>query len=151
MWKHTYEQKVLDRDSCCSVTKSCPHLGNPIDCSTPGFPFLHHLLDLLNLMPIELVMPSTHLILCCPLLLMPSIFPSIRAFSNELSLHTSWPNYRSFNFSISPMNIQGWFPLALTGLNSLKLVFWTRNLRYDHTPMIKNWKKNPTTLGDKYI
>ena len=102
-------------------------------------------------MSIELVMPFNHLILCCPLLLMSSIFPSIRAFSNELPLHTRWPNYWSFNFSISPVNIQGWFPLGLIGLNSFKLVFWKRNLRYDHTTMRKNWEKNPRTLGDNYM
>ena len=58
--------------------------------------------SLLKLMPSELVMPSYHLILCCPLLLLPSIFPSIRVFSNELSLHIKWPKYWSFSFSISP-------------------------------------------------
>ena len=55
-------------------------------------------------MSIELVMPSNHLILCCPLLLLPSIFPSIRLFSNELALHIKWPKYWSFSFSISPSN-----------------------------------------------
>ena len=58
----------------------------------------------LKLMSIELVMPSNHLILCCPLLLLPSIFPSIRVFSSELVLHLRWPKYWSFNFSISPSN-----------------------------------------------
>ena len=58
--------------------------------------------SLLKLMSSELVMPSYHLILCCSLLLPPSIFPSIRVFSNELSLHNKWPKYWSFNFSISP-------------------------------------------------
>ena len=53
-------------------------------------------------MSIESVMPSNHLILCCPLLLLPSIFPSIRVFSNESALHIRWPNYWSFSFSISP-------------------------------------------------
>ena len=57
-----------------------------------------------KLMSIELVMPSSHLILCCPLLLRPSIFPSIRVFSNELVLHIRWPKYWSFSFSISPSN-----------------------------------------------
>ena len=57
-----------------------------------------------KLMSIELVMPSNHLILCCPLLLLPSIFPSIRIFSNESSLWIRWPKYWSFNFSISPSN-----------------------------------------------
>ena len=60
--------------------------------------------SLLKLMTIELVMPSNHLILCHPLLLSPSIFPSIRIFSNESVLCIKWPNYRSFSFSISPSN-----------------------------------------------
>ena len=60
--------------------------------------------SLLKLMPIESVMPSNHLILCHPLLLLPSIFPSIRVFSNELALHIRWPKYWSFSFSISPSN-----------------------------------------------
>ena len=60
--------------------------------------------SLLKLMSIESVMPSNHLILCCPLLLLPSIFPSIRVFSNELALHIRWPKYWSFSFNISPSN-----------------------------------------------
>ena len=58
----------------------------------------------LKLMSIKLVMPYNHLILCCPLLLLPSIFPSIRVFSNESVLHIRWPKYWSFSFSISPSN-----------------------------------------------
>ena len=60
--------------------------------------------SLLKLMSIELVMPSNHLILCCPRLLLPSIFPSIRVFSNEPALRVRWPKYWSFNFSISPFH-----------------------------------------------
>ena len=60
--------------------------------------------SLLKLMSIELVMPSNHLILCRPLLLLPSIFPNIRVFSNESALHIRWPNYWSLSFSISPSN-----------------------------------------------
>ena len=60
--------------------------------------------SLLKLMSMESVMPSNHLILCCPLLLLPSIFPSIRVFSNESALRIRWPKYWSFNFSISPSN-----------------------------------------------
>ena len=60
--------------------------------------------SLCKLMSIESVMPSNHLILCCPLLLLPSIFPSIRVFSNESVLHIRWPKYWSFSFSISPSN-----------------------------------------------
>ena len=60
--------------------------------------------SLLKLMSIELVMPSNHLIFCCPLLLLSSIFPSIRVFSSDLALHIRWPKYWSFSFSISPTN-----------------------------------------------
>ena len=60
--------------------------------------------SLLKLMSIELVMPSDYLIFCRPLLLLPSIFPSVRVFSNELVLHIRWPKYWSFSFSISPSN-----------------------------------------------
>ena len=75
-----------------------------MDCSMPGFPVLHHLLEFVKLMSIELVMPSKHLILCHSLLLLPSILPSIRVFSSELVLRIRWPKYWSFSFSISPFN-----------------------------------------------
>ena len=87
-----------------SVTQSCPTLCNPMDCSMPGFPVHHQLPDLLKFMSIESVMPSKHLILCHPLLLLPSIFPSIRVFSSESVLRIRWPKYWSFSFSISPSN-----------------------------------------------
>ena len=90
--------------SCCSVTKSCPTLCNPMDCSTLGFPVLHYLLEFAQFMSIESVMLSNHLVLCCPLLLLPSIFPSIRVFSNGSVLCIRWPKYWSFSFSISPSN-----------------------------------------------
>ena len=67
-------------------------------------------------------MPSNHLILCCPLLLMPSIFPSIRIFSNESVLHIRWPKYWSFSFSISPSNEYGWV-ISLHGLAVHNFVF----------------------------
>ena len=70
----------------------------------PSFHVLHHLLDLLKLMCIESAMPSNDLILCHPVLLLPSIFPSIRVFSNESALCIRWPKYWSFSFSISPSN-----------------------------------------------
>ena len=75
-----------------------------MDCSTPGFPVLHHLPKLLTLILTESVMPSNHLILCHPLLLPPSVFPSFRIFSSESALHITWPKYWSFSFSISPSN-----------------------------------------------
>ena len=75
-----------------------------MDCSTPSFPVRHQLPELIKLNSIELVMPSNHFILCHPLLLLPSIFPSIRVFSNESALCIRWPKYWTFNFSISPSN-----------------------------------------------
>ena len=90
--------------SFSSVTQSCLTLCDPLNCSTPGFPVPHHLLELPKLVSIESVMPSNHLILRRPILLIPSIFPSIRVFSNELVVHTRWPKSWSFSFSISPSN-----------------------------------------------
>ena len=74
-------------------------------------------LSSLRLMSIESVMPFNHLILCCPLLLLPSTFPMIRAFSNELPLHIRWPKYWSFNFSVSPSN-------EYSGLISFRMDCW---------------------------
>ena len=88
-----------------SLVQLCLTLCNPMDCSTPGFPVYPQLpRSLLKLMSIESVMPSSHLILHRPLFLLPSIFPSIRAFSKESVLHVRWPEYWSFSFSISPSN-----------------------------------------------
>ena len=77
------------------VTQSCcPTLCDPMDCNMPGFPVHHQLLELTQkLMSIDSVMPSNHLILCCPLLLPPLVFPSIRVFSNESVLQIRWPKY----------------------------------------------------------
>ena len=86
----------------CSVAKLCLTLCDPMDWSMPGFPVLHYLLKLAQThVHIKLVMPSDHLILFCPLFLLPSIFPSIRVFSNELALHVRWPKYWSFSISLS--------------------------------------------------
>ena len=74
----------------------------------------------LKFMSIESVMPSSHLILSRPLLLLPPTPPSIRIFSNETTLHMRWPKYWSFSFSISPMNTQDWSPLEWTGWISLQ-------------------------------
>ena len=89
---------------CCSVTQSCLTLCNPMDCSTLGLPVHHQLPSLLKHISIESVMLSNHLILCHPILLPPSIFLSIRVFSNESVLHIRWPKYWSLSFSISPSN-----------------------------------------------
>ena len=73
-----------------------------MDCSMPGLPVHHQLPEFTQLMSIESVMPSKHLVLCHPLLLLPSVFSSIRVFSNESALCIWWPKYWCFSFSISP-------------------------------------------------
>ena len=87
-----------------SVAQLCSTLCNPMDHSTPGLPVHHNSQSLSKLMFIELVMPSNHLMLCYPLLLPLSIFPSIRVFSNESALSIRWPKYWSFSFNINPSN-----------------------------------------------
>ena len=82
-----------------SVTQLCPTLCDPMNHSTPGLPVHHQLPEFTRLKSIESVMPSSHLILCCPLLLLPPILPSIRVFSNESTLHMRCPKYWSFSFS----------------------------------------------------
>ena len=84
------------------VAQSCLILCDSMNRSTPGLPVHHQLLESTQIMYIESVMPSNHLILCHPLLLLPSIFPSIRVFSNESALRMRWPKYWSFSFNISP-------------------------------------------------
>ena len=79
-------------------------LCDPMNCSTPGLPVHHQLRVYSNSMSIESVIPFNHLILCHPLLLTPSIFPSIRVFSNESAFCIMRPNYWNFSFSISPSN-----------------------------------------------
>ena len=87
-----------------SVAQSCLTLCDPMDCSMLGLPVHHQLPELTQTHVHRVVIPSNHLILCHPLLLMSSIFPSIRVFSNESALHIRWPKYWSFSFSISPSN-----------------------------------------------
>ena len=121
---------------CCSVAKLCLTLCDPKDCNTPGFPVLHWLQSLLKFMSIELMMPSNHFILCCPLLLLSSILLSTRVFSNELALCIKWPKYWSFSFSISPsseylglvsINIDWFYLLAVQG--TLKSLLQHHNLK----------------------
>ena len=86
------------------MAQLCPTLCDPINCSTPSLPIHHQLPEFTKLMSIESVMPSNDLILCLPLILLPSIFSTIRVFSNELALRIRWPKYWSFSFNISPTN-----------------------------------------------
>ena len=90
--------------------------------------------SLFKLMSIELVMPSNHLFLYRPLLLLPSIFPSIRVFSNELALHIRWPKYWSFSFNISPSNeYSGLISFRMDWLNFLAVQGTLKSLLQDHS------------------
>ena len=110
----------------------CPTLAIPWTAAHQASLSIANSWSLLKLMSIESVMPSNHLILCRPLLLLPSIFPSIMALSNESALRIRWPKYWNFSFispfneSVLSMNIQDWFPLGLTGLISLKSKVFSR-------------------------
>ena len=87
-----------------SVAQSCPTLCDSWTAACQAFLSITHSWSLPKLMSIESVMPSNHLILCHPLLLLPSIFPSIRVFSNKSAFRIKWPKYWSFSFNISPSN-----------------------------------------------
>ena len=106
---------------CCSLAQSCPTLYDPMNCSLPGFPVLAISWSSPKLLSIESVMPSNRLILCRPLLLLPSIFPSIRVFSMSWLFTSDGQSIGvSASASVLPMNIQNWFPLGLTDLASLQ-------------------------------
>ena len=117
-----------------SVTQSCLTFCNPMDCSTPGLPVHIHTYNsqsLLKLMSIESVMPSRHRILCRHLLLLPSIFPSIRVFSNESVLCIRWPKYWSFSFSISPSSeYSGLISFWMDGLDLLSVQGTLKSLQH---------------------
>ena len=100
----------------CLVAKLYLTLCHPVNCSMPGSPVFHCLQGLLKLMSIELMMPSNHLILCHPLLLLPLIFHSIRVFPTSWLFPSGGQSIgASASASVLSMNIQGWFPLGLTG------------------------------------
>ena len=105
-----------------------------MDCSTPGHPVHHQLPELLKLMFIESVVPSNHLIPCHPLLLLPSIFSSIRVFSNESVLHIRWPKYWNFSFNISPSNeYSGLIPFKKDWLDLLAVQQILKSLLQHHS------------------
>ena len=116
-------QNTISSVQFSSVTQSCPTLSDNMNCSTPGSLSITNPRGMLKLMSIVSVKPCNHLILCCPLLFLPSIFPNIRGFFNESALPIRWPKYWSFSFSISPSN-------DYSGLSSFRidcLVFWQKN------------------------
>ena len=108
-------------NSSFNDAQSCPTRCNPMDCSMPGFPVHHQLLELAQILVYWIDDAVDHLILFCPLLLLPLIFLSIRVFSDESVLPSGGQSIgASASASVLPMNIQDWFPLGLTGLISLQ-------------------------------
>ena len=117
-----------------SVAQSCLKLCDPMNHSTPGLPVHHQLPELPKLMSIESVMPSRHLILCRPLLLLPPIPPSIRVSSNESTIPMRWPKYLSFSFSISPSsNHPGLISFRVDWLDLLAVQGTVKSLLQHHS------------------
>ena len=119
---------------CYSAAQSCPTLCDPVDRSTQGLPAHHQLPEFAQTYVHWVVMPSNHLILCHPLLLPSSIFPSIRVFSNKSVLCISWPKYWSFSFSISPSNeCSGLISFRMDWLDLLAIQGTLESLRQHHS------------------
>ena len=117
-----------------SITQSCPTICDPMNCTTPSLPVHHQLLEFTQLMSIESVMPSSHLILCRPLFLLPPIPPSIRVFSNESTLRMRWPKYWSFSFTIIPSKKHpGLISLRMDWLDLLAVQGTLKSLLQHHT------------------
>ena len=115
-----------------SVAQSRLTLCHPMDCSTPGFPVRHQLPELLKFMSVESTMPSNYLILCPHLLLLPSVFPSIRVFSNESALCIRWAKY--WNFSISPSNeYSGLISFRINWFDLIAVLGTLKSLRQHHS------------------
>ena len=122
-----------------SVTQLCPTLCNPQNYSTPALPVHHQLLNSLRLTSIELVMPSSHLILGRLLLLPPPIPPSIRDFSNESTLRMRWPKYWSFSFSIIPSK-------EIPGLISFRMEYYSAIKRNAFESVLMRWMNLEPTI-----
>ena len=144
-----------------SVAQSCPTLCDRMDCSMPSSPVLHYFLECSNSMSIKSVMLSNHLILCRPLLLLHSVFPSIRSFQmSQLFTSGGQSVGVSASTSVLPMNIQDWFPLGWTGWISLQSKGLSRKiinssvLSFLHSPTLTSirdhWKTHSLDYMDLF-
>ena len=121
-------------DQIRSVAPSCLTLCDPMNHGTPGLLSITNSRSSLKLMSIELVMPSSHLIFCRPLLLLPPIPPSIRVFSNESTLHMRRPKYWSFSLRISPSNEHpGLVSFRMDWLDVIKVKRTLKSLLQNHS------------------
>ena len=124
-FKNKFWYEIIKMSQFSSVTQSCPTLCNPMDCSTPGFPVHHQLPELAQILSIESVMPSNHVILCCPLILLP--YPPAFNLSQHQSLFQWMSSHQmakvlEFQFQhVLPMNTQDWSSLGWTGLISSRI------------------------------
>ena len=143
-----------------SSVAQCPTLCDPRHRSMPASLSFTNSHSLLKLMSVESVMPSNHLILCCPLLLSPSIFPSIKVFSNESAPQVRWPKYWSFSFSSSPSNEYSgliyfridWFDLAVQGtLKSLPQHHSSKTSILRYTDFFKIQPSHPCMTTGKTV
>ena len=133
-----------------SAIQSCPTLCDPMDCSMPGLPVHHQLPEFTQTH--ELVMPSNHLILCRPFLLLSSVFPSIRVFSNESVLHFRWPKYWSFSFSISPSSeYSGLISFRMDWLDLLVVQGTLKSLLQHHSSILRRSAFFTVQLSHPYM
>ena len=122
-----------------SVTQSCPTLGNPMNCSTPGLQVPHQLPEFTQTHVHRVGDATCHLILCHPLFLLPSIFPSIRVFSSESTLRMKWPKYWSFSFSMIPSKkIPGLISFRMDWLDLLTVQGTLKSLLQHHSSSINS-------------
>ena len=149
---------VLPLSGCCSVAKPClmlshvPLFDTPWTAARQAFLSSTISQSLLKLISIESVMPSNHLILCCPLLLPPSIIPSIRVLSNESVLCIRWPKDWSFSFSISPSNEHsGLMSFRIDWLDLLAVQGTLKSLLQNHSPKSVNSSCHMVTLKSNHL
>ena len=135
-----------------SVAQSCPTLCDPMNHSTPGLPVHHQLRSSLRLTSIESVMPSSHLVLCHPLVLPPSIFPSDRGFSSESVLRIRWPKYWNFSFNISPSNeYSGLISFRMDWLDPLAIHGTLKSLLQHHSSKHQFFGTQPPSQSNSHI
>ena len=136
-WLQFFASQAYTVQSVSSVAQSCPTLCNPWIAARQASLSITNSWSSLRLTSIESVMPSSHLIFCCPLLLLPPIPPSIRAFSNESILHMRWPKYWSFSFSIIPSKeIPGLISFRMDWLDLLAVQGTLKSLLQHHRSYI---------------
>ena len=126
--------------------------SNPMDCSTPGYSVPYYLPEFAQIHAIDSVVLSNNLILCCPLLILPSVFPSIRIFSNESALHIRWPKYWGFSFSISLSNeYSGLISFRIDWFDLLEVQGTLKRLFQYHSLKVRFFGAQPSLWFNSHI